>query len=65
MRGSGMSSARSITDFELKRLADAAKREKVRIRYQRSPDAPVIEILPDIPATPKQTAVDESEEIVL
>lgn len=60
-----MSRERSITEFEAKRLAAIAREQQVRIRYQRSPDAPVIEILPDIPATPKPADIDENEEFVL
>jgi len=60
-----MSAPRSITDFELKRLAAIAKREQVRVRYQRTADAPIIEIVPDIPATHRPTDIDRDEEIVL
>ncbi|GAB4351322.1 MAG: hypothetical protein Kow0026_08310 [Oricola sp.] len=56
-----MSAPRSITEFEFKRLAELAKQERVRVRYQRRPDLPVVEISPDIPATPKPEDVDEPE----
>lgn len=60
-----MGAPRSITDYEFKRLADLAKRESVRVRYQRRPDLPVVEITPDIPATHKQADVDDEEEFLL
>lgn len=60
-----MGERRSITDFEFKRLAELAKSESVRVRYQRRPDLPVIEITPDIHTSMKLEQVDDEEEFTL
>lgn len=60
-----MGAPRSITDHEFQRLARMAKAENVRVRYQRRPDAPIIDISPDIHDIPKPDHVDEQEEFTL
>jgi hypothetical protein len=60
-----MGAPRSITDHEFKRLAELAKRESVRVRYQRRPDLPVVEISPAIPDSHRQEDVDEQEDFTL
>lgn len=52
----------SITDAEFGRLATLAKAQGVAVRYQRKPDMPVIEIVPDIPANHKPMIVDQKDE---
>lgn len=50
-----------ITEADAKRLVALVKREGVRVRYQRRPDLPVIEISPELTASD----VDEKDDIVL
>lgn len=60
-----MPSPRAITDAEFERLAEKAKAKNVRVRYQRGPDMPIVEIIPDIPKDRELEVVDGDEEIVL
>lgn len=52
----------AITQAEFARLAEQAKQERVVVRYQRTENAPIVTIIPDIPADHRSDDVEDDDE---